>query len=444
MKKLLILSVAVAMSLWGCSSDDSTPVSPQAPGSSNSSTPDNPDNHDHHDNPGSSSGGSGDSGSDIQPGTVYYPSNKNAEGAKAFYDSWMGRYYVTFGEEVTNTSLISQSRLPLLEKSARIKFDQPENTVSEGIGYGMLVAVFQGDKTRYDALMNYYLAFRFAPDDKQYYMMWKITGFRTGHGSSASDADLDIAASLLIAHEKWGKPNNDNTYLQHAIEEASSMMAKEVNPESHLIVPADAGDMLSTGKVYNISYFSLVAVKLFSMYDTERAGKWEQVLESTIEYMKKVQEAGNGLWPDWCDINGTPTNPENGSSTGDLNEYWGLEGVRIPWRLVWYYSWFGDDRVKAMIKKAAEFAVGITDGDIQKTIKRYKYQGEITTTGVAVGSVAHKGAFCALGMIDSKYGDFLKSCNERLLNTALGSGTNYFEPSIQLLYLQLLNGNMKR
>jgi hypothetical protein len=36
-------------------------------------------------------------------------------------------------------------------------------------------------------------------------------------------------------------------------------------------------------------------------------------LEASIEYMKKVQDAGNGLWPDWSDVNGAPKDPENGS-----------------------------------------------------------------------------------------------------------------------------------
>ena len=438
MKKQFIFSVITALALLGCSSDDTTPTTPANPtDSSNSSTPDNP--------APSSEGGQGGDQPAAQGGTVFFPTNKNVEGANAFYNSWMNNFYVTFGEEVpADQEVYYGSKVEDLRKSARIKFDQPKYTVSEGIGYGMLVAAFQGDKTRFDALMNYYLSFRYAPQDNQFYMMWKVTGFRTGLGSSATDADLDIAASLFIAHEKWGAPNGDNTYLQHGVEEGLSIMAKEVNPETHLTVPSSEGDMLSSGKVYNISYFSLVAFKLFATYDTERSAQWNQVLESSIEYMKKVQEAGNGLWPDWCDKDGVPTDPQNGSSTGKLKEYWGLEGVRIPWRLVWYYAWYGDDRVKAMIQKAAEFAVGITGGDINMTLNRYKYSGEVQTSGIGGGSAAYKGAFCALGMIDSKYADFLAACNDVLLNTPMDAGTNYFTPSIQLLYLQLLNGNMSR
>lgn len=378
-------------------------------------------------------------------GTVYFPASKNPESVVNFYNNWMAKFYVTFGEEVSSADeeYYSAHLLPLLRQSARIKYDQPDYTVSNGIGYGMLAAVFQGDQARFNALMNYYLAFRCSPDAGGYYMKWKIFGFEIGmSGSSVSDADLDIAASLFIAHEKWGSAVVN--YLQYGIEEAFSIFRDEVNSASHLIVPANEGAMLSTGAVYSISYFSLVAIKLFSMYDTERAAQWNEVLESTIAYMQKVQDAGNGLWPDWSDINGTPTDPQNGSSTGKFNDYWGLEGVRIPWRLVWYYSWFGDDRVKAMIQKAAAFATTITGGDVGMTLNRYAYQDEFQASTVVGGNVSHKGAFCALGMIDPMYADYLSNCNSVILSTALSDGTNYFAPSIQLLYLQLMNGIMTR
>lgn len=432
MKFLKFFAFMLALAFAACSSDSGT-ISNGDPG--NPDNPDNPNNPDNPDNPNPPSGG----------GTIYFPANKNPDAASAFYNGWMANFYVTFGEEVSPADEIyySDDLLPLLRQSARIKFDQPTETVSEGIGYGMLVAVFQGDQARFNALMNYYLAFRYGPAAGDYYMKWKVTGFKTGKGSSASDADLDIAASLLIAHEKWGSTEAAN-YLQHGINEASSIMAKEVNPESHLIVPANDGPMLSTGAVYNISYFSLVAIKLFSMYDTQRADQWNQVLESSIAYMKKVQDAGNGLWPDWCDINGTPTDPQNGSSTGLRNDSWGLEGIRIPWRLVWYYSWFGDDRVKEMIQKAAAFAVDVTGGDIKMMISRYNYQGEVNKSGIGIGSAGHMGAFCSLTMIDPQYANFLSTCNQVVLDTPLGSGTIYFTPSIQLLYLQLLNGIMAR
>ena len=40
----------------------------------------------------------------------------------------------------------------------RIKFDNPSETVSEGIGYGMLLSVYAADKTLFDGL--WWVSFR--------------------------------------------------------------------------------------------------------------------------------------------------------------------------------------------------------------------------------------------------------------------------------------------
>lgn len=437
-KKLCMLSLsAMLMFLFACGDDSSSNPS-SSDGKEDHSSTEGSDDTD-----GKSSDSKKSSSSEKESGgTVYYPSNKSGSATKTLYSNWIDKFYVEYGDEVTakDEQYMEESDLPLLRKSARIKFDQPEYTVSEGIGYGMLSAVFQDDETRYKKLMNYYLVFRVSERAEKHYMKWQVDGFMTGHGESASDADLDIAASLFIAYEKWGK----SEYKDYGVKLAKSLYNDEVNKESMLFVPANAGPMLSTGKVYNISYFSLVAIKLFEKYDTSRSSKWSKVLESSIKYMQKVQKAGDGLWPDWSDIDGKPTDPQNGSSTGKMNDYFGLEGVRIPWRLVWYYSWYGDDRVKEMIETAAKYADEKTGGNVKMVLARYKYKGDSSGETIGVGSVAFKGAFCALSMIDEKYKSFLKDCNDALLNTALPNKTTYFAPSLQLLYAQLVNGVMKK
>src|SRR5262249_37987817 len=84
-----------------------------------------------------------------------------------------------------------------------------EDTVSEGIAYGMLLSVYAGDKATFDGLwayarknfnshglMKWHLDKDGKPiDDPRY----------PGSGSnSATDADEDMAFALLKAFDKWG------------------------------------------------------------------------------------------------------------------------------------------------------------------------------------------------------------------------------------------------
>src|ERR1019366_1586499 len=66
-------------------------------------------------------------------------------------------------------------------------------TVSEGIGYGMLIAALMADKTLFDGLFGYYQA----DLDSNSLMNWTCTGGTgTCSGNAATDADQDVAMAL--------------------------------------------------------------------------------------------------------------------------------------------------------------------------------------------------------------------------------------------------------
>ena len=92
---------------------------------------------------------------------------------------------------------------------ARIKFDEDQYTVSEGIGYGMILCVYFSSNTKsyqsqFDKLWAYYQA-----HSRNGIMDWKIQGFggTVGDGG-ATDAEEDVAFALAMAYYQFG----DNKY----------------------------------------------------------------------------------------------------------------------------------------------------------------------------------------------------------------------------------------
>src|ERR1035437_2647742 len=74
----------------------------------------------------------------------------------------------------------------------RVLFDDGSSTVSEGIGYGMLLSVYAADKAVFDGLWAYYKANM----DGNSIMNWKISGCSGVTGANgATDADVDVARS---------------------------------------------------------------------------------------------------------------------------------------------------------------------------------------------------------------------------------------------------------
>ena len=448
MKKYLlpVLGVTTAM-LMACSDDSSSsPSNAVDPGIASSASVD----------PGlpavSSDANSGlvlsseSSAPVVDPGaSTYYAvfPTPNQLAVQTMYNNWIAKFYVTYEEEVpASEEPYLGAMVEKLKGSARIKFDSPLNTVSEGIGYGMLITYFMKDWEKFNRLFKYYQAYPVSAADGLFFMKWMVKGdeFKGGFsadatGGSATDADLDVMTALFLAYGETGNVE----YLNYAKGIAGAIYSTEVNPTTHLFMPGNDGLHMNDGYVYNTSYFSLVGLRLAIKYDTERSAAWQQVLDATYAYMLKVQAAGNGLWPDWSNADGIPTNPENNSSTGKLCDYFGLEGVRIPLRVMWDYNWFGDDRAKTLAETAGNFAFTSTGGDITKTLIKYIYQGEQPKAGQ--GGAHFRGAFCSLWTVNATLSAYTPACNEVIVNTPFKTTNSlYFEPSMQLLYSLFLNG----
>src|SRR5262249_4312595 len=80
-----------------------------------------------------------------------------------------------------------------------IRPESNNDTVSEGIAYGMLIAVYMNDRALFDALWSGHGTLGCAVSSPGCLMTWNNTG---GSGS-ATDADEDTAFALLMASRQW-------------------------------------------------------------------------------------------------------------------------------------------------------------------------------------------------------------------------------------------------
>lgn len=99
---------------------------------------------------------------------------------------------------------------------------------SEGQGYGMIITVLMAGhdsnaQTIYDGLFKTARAFKSSINPNL--MGWVVADDKKaqGHFDSATDGDLDIAYSLLLAHKQWGSSGKIN-YLK----EAQNMITKGI------------------------------------------------------------------------------------------------------------------------------------------------------------------------------------------------------------------------
>lgn len=312
------------------------------------------------------------------------------------FDQWKKNFYEESGTE------------------ARIKFDDKNHTVSEGIGYGMLIMVCMDNshnstQDEFDKLWNYYKKHC----NRNGLMNWKIKGFSDVVGENgATDGDLDAATGLVLAFRQWG----DEKYRTNARELIGKIWTFEVNADKYL-KPGDAWD---TKK--NPSYFSTGALELFKSVDTH---DWDAVIKNSYSLIKIVANPSSGLVPDWCSQDGNTLEGE-----------FGYEAVRTPWRLAWAYAWFGHPEAATICTKMATWIRSSTNENPAAIKSGYTRSG---SAQVSYSNATYTGSLSCVCMISSTNQDFV---NKGFTATKSADAGSYYNKTIQVLTLLMLSGNM--
>ena len=309
----------------------------------------------------------------------------------------------------------------------RVKFDDPSVTVSEGIGYGMLIMVYMDNATnntqgQFDKLWNYYVKFK----NNNGLMNWKISGYNSVSGANgATDADLDVAFALLIAYKQWG----NESYLTNAKTLIQTIYGKEVDASTSLLKPGDGWQ--SWNDAYNPSYFSPAAIELFKTVDPSHG--WANVLAKNYALVKlNAAKSTAGLPSNWC-------NYQTGIATnGNTQVGFDYDAVRTPWRLGIGYSWFGHDTAKTIDAAITKWVMTKTGSVARLIMDGYDQSGNARSN--SYGNVAtFVGAFGAAAMVDVTYQAWLNNIYTDLKLAANGAG--YYHSSLKVLYELYLSGN---
>ncbi len=332
--------------------------------------------------------------------------NSTQVGTQSAYTKWLSNYYVESGNY------------------ARVRFDDTTYTVSEGIGYGMLIMVYMDNdanntQSKFDKLWNYYKV----NENSDGLMNWKIQKFtNTCSGNNcngATDADLDAALALMMAYKQWG----DETYLTNAKALISSIYKYEVSTsKAGLLKPGDKWE-----SYYNPSYVSPAALHVFENANTS---DWATVLSANYTMLKANLSGSSVLPSDWCNATGTAV-------AGNSSIKFGYDAVRTPYRIALGYAWYGDADAKTIDSKIANWEVNSSpiSGVPANIVDGYSVAGAATGS---YNNTTFVGALGAAGMVDSTYQTWVNKSWTRLLST---DGTGYYNATLKVLYALLLSGN---
>jgi endoglucanase len=292
----------------------------------------------------------------------------------------------------------------------------------EAVGFGMLIFAYMGDKTKFDGMYNFYK--KNCNSGAGGLMGW-IGQCGGNSNSSASDGDVDVAFSLIVASWQWP----DGGYLEKAKSVITNL--KKVVTDCSGVNALQMG--MSGGTVYNgcsqvdISYSNPAAFREFAKVigNAQDSAFWVKTADDVYTILNAGANATTGLVAD------------RQSASGGASGGYGYDACRTPWRICLDYLWNGNEKALAWCKKLSDWAYKTGPANIKDGY---------SLSGSASGgnhNMAFTGGFAVAAMVNSQaiadeFGAAVKKIRDN------GGSGSWFTFSLGPCYLITLTGNQWR
>lgn len=317
--------------------------------------------------------------------------------------------------------------------------------VSEGQGYGMIiVALMAGyDSSAQKTFDNLFHYFKAHPSSKSFYLMaWaQNSKFKNIDGSSATDGDIDIAYSLLLANKQWGSTGEIN-YLEEAKKMITAIYQQEINPISFSIllsnqIEADSKDYFDT----RTSDFMPAHFRSFSKNYSDQ--NWIKVIDKNyalFNFMQNKYSKGIGLVPDFIQhVNQHPIPAKANYLESKFDGLYNYNACRVPWRIATDYIIYGDSRSKKIIDRINAWIRETTSNIPDNISAGYSLSGE-DIRGRNFEAMSFIGSFAVAAMVDARNQKWLNKLWDYIFSFDLDQ-YDYYDNSIKMFELIILSGN---
>ena len=248
--------------------------------------------------------------------------------------------------------------------------------VSEGVGYGMLMAVMMNDQSTFDTI--YDAAHLVMIDSETGLFHWRIgpDSIITGFGS-ATDAELDIALALIFATARvnageWAQ-HPSLPYNVRANTLLDSVWEYQV-VEGRYLKPGDrfGGE---GREIINLSYFAPAWFRIYN--DFQQTDRWSMLIDQGYQSLYSTEGSDKGLAPDWSTVDGRPAYDYCDANERSRNlcryEMW-YDAIRVPWRIGIDCMWFQEERACEWSRRSMAFMQSLSP---ERRARMYDMQGEV-------------------------------------------------------------------
>ena len=259
---------------------------------------------------------------------------------------------------------------------------------SEGMSYGMMIAVQMNLQPQFDRLWKFaktYMQFASTGSISAWrnYFRWQGTVNRSNASSwtvtfsdaagPAPDGDEYFAAALYLAHKRWGSAGANN-YKQEADNIAAAMLHNGstasdgrgpiIHASQNMPVFYPQGN---SGTFTDPSYHLPAFYELFAANGPSGdAARWRTVASTSRAFFVASAHATTGLHPDYATFAGAPTT----AMANDGHNDFGYDAWRVVMNMAVDYAWgSADSREKTQIEKYhAFFGSYLSTGNVTQSL----------------------------------------------------------------------------
>lgn len=263
--------------------------------------------------------------------------------------------------------------LPQDENMAFIWVPDTQDIRSEGMSYGMMIAVQMDMQTQFDRLWRFAERFMQFPANSgawSLYFRWQgrvntqnPNNWGVNYGDQtgpAPDGEEYFAAALYLADRRWG--SNGAINYEAEADALTSAMLHNQRQGSRTAVINEGANMVVFYPNGNSANFSDPSYHLPAFYDLFAldgppgdAQRWRELAEESRRFFVRSAHPQTGLHPDYANFDGTP----NGGSPRFQYDAW-----RVVMNMGVDYAWFSrDDRMRQQTEKYHAFFGSRLDGD---------------------------------------------------------------------------------
>ena len=333
---------------------------------------------------------------------------------------------------------------PVEPDMAYIKDIGNRDVRTEGMSYGMMIAVQLNKKSEFDRIWKWAKTFmQHQRGTSKDYFAWhcKTDGTKID-SNSASDGEEWFVMALFFAAARWGNGGDIFNYQAEAQKILDAMLSKEESSnrtdvitnmfdkkvKQVVFVPVGNADDF-TDPSYHVPHF----YELWARWADKENQFWCDVADTSRQFLKKAVHPETGLAPDYAQFDGSPTDPPWGGGHKDFR----FDAWRVAMNIAIDYQWFARD--KWAVEQSDRLLNFFYSQGIDKYVNQYTLEGKPLSTDHSPGLISMN-AVAALVSTNENRKEFVKE----LWNASIPQGHyRYYDGMLYLMALLQVSGNFK-